>query len=178
MYKSAHEFLIFKEWIHYHIYKMIIISLFIISLILSICLIISINPISIGIIILLYALITTIIFSITTSSWLAFSIFLIYIRGILVLFSYFTAISPNIPIPSIIINLIIFIIIPFTIIISKSIFINSPIIYKNTQFIISLYINQFFYSILLLIIILLVTIIIVVKLVHLTSGPLRPFSYV
>jgi len=54
-----------------------------------------INPLSIGVSILFIALTVATLFSFTISSWLAFLIFLIYIRGMLVIFSYFVSLTPN-----------------------------------------------------------------------------------
>lgn len=53
------------------------------------------NPFSIAITILLTALITSRLYAALHSSWLSFLLFLIYVGGILVIFSYFLAITPN-----------------------------------------------------------------------------------
>lgn len=51
---------------------------------------------SIGGILLLSALISTIIITLITNSWFAFILFLIYITGLLVIFGYFLSLRPNI----------------------------------------------------------------------------------
>lgn len=149
----------------------ILISIIIVS---AFSLIIAINPISIGMLILILALSSTALFALTISSWLCFVIFLIYIRGILVLFSYFVSITPNKQLSSIIINRSIIIIVPLT-----WLTISAPnsisYIYKNNFYLISIYTKSYSVSLFIVINILLVTLIIVVKLVRIKRGPLRPF---
>nr|AOR07215.1 NADH dehydrogenase subunit 6 [Mesenchytraeus cf. gelidus SL-2017] len=53
------------------------------------------NPLTMGLLILMMALLISMIFSMSMSSWVALLIFLIYIGGMLVMFSYFVAITPN-----------------------------------------------------------------------------------
>jgi len=136
-----------------------------------------ITPITLGLNILLISIITAFLFAYTNSSWIAFLIFLIYIRGTLVIFSYFVAITPNsnlsspLHTPLIIITpfIIIFIIFNINLSINKSI--NHTII------------NTFFTklsipTLIIIALILLITIIIVVKIASINKGPLRPFNYV
>ena len=139
----------------------------------SSAILLSINPISLGIIILITALILTLIYSTILTSWVAFLIFLIYVGGILVIFAYFVALTPNqqtniITIPllltfcaSILTTLLIFNF-PAT----------SP---TNTKFIYTFYQANNIQLLLILALILLFTIIVVVKLVTNNKGPLRPF---
>jgi len=138
---------------------------------------IALNPVSLGIIVLAIALLLAITFSYSISSWVAFLIFLIYIGGILVIFSYFVAIVPNQNLSIIHIILSIALSIISLTIITKSINIKLPI---HTTFINrfnSLYTRSNIYTLILLASILLFTIIVVVKLTILTKGPLRPFIY-
>ena len=135
----------------------------------------ALNPLSIGIIILSIALLLAILYSSIISSWIGFLIFLIYIGGILVIFAYFVALTPNQQIN-------IFIIIPLSLAL-----ISIPIIIyvysitpPSSPF--SKNINTFYTlnntSILLILaIILLFTIIVVVKIVTNNKGPLRPFYH-
>ena len=133
------------------------------------------NPLSIGLAILLMALIISTIFALSITSWLAFLIFLIYIGGILVLFSYFVAITPNQTLPSSYISLILLSsILPIYIIIKRAI-INSPIFLLSNHKINILYITTTTRTLIILAIILLITIIIVVKITVNFKGPLRPF---
>jgi len=138
---------------------------------------IAINPISLGIIILLIALLLSIIFAYSISSWLAFLIFLIYIGGILVIFSYFVAIVPNqtLAIKDIITTIIISIL--SLLVINQAINIHTPIFSTSTTQLNILYIKSNALTLIILACVLLFTIIVVVKLTSLSKGPLRPFSY-
>ncbi len=71
-----------------------------VSLIISISLsmILSASPLSLGLWILILALLISFNTSISISSWFGLVIFLIYIGGMLVIFAYFSALSPNEPI--------------------------------------------------------------------------------
>ncbi len=137
-----------------------------------------INPLSMGISILFMALTVATIFSYSMSSWIAFLIFLIYIGGMLVIFSYFVSLTPNQT--TNIISIIIILISTYTILIIVFIFSNiktlSPPIYHTQANIFYLQSNT--PSLIILALILLLTIIIIVKLTINTKGPLRPFKYV
>lgn len=56
---------------------------------------ISNSPIILGLWILLLALTGSVFLSISITSWLRIFIFLIYVGGLLIIFSYFVALSPN-----------------------------------------------------------------------------------
>lgn len=145
-----------------------------VSLFTSIILIIAINPITIGVLILLIALTLAIIYGLTLSSWIAFLLFLIYVRGILVIFAYFVALSPNQQINK-------FIIIPsITFILIVTIAIIWTNIYPNITPTFQYLINTFYTNINIPILIMLATIlflaiVVVVKIVTNNKGPLRPF---
>lgn len=149
----------------------IILSTLIISISSSILL--TISPLSIGITILIIAVTLSIIFASIISSWVAFLIFLIYVRGILVIFAYFVSLIPNqsTNITSFYLPLAIIRILIITT--QESAYINN-----YTQII--KYINTF-YSInntpilIILALALLLAIIVVVKIVINNKGPLRPF---
>lgn len=147
---------------------------------LSLTLIVRPNPFSIGLLILLTALIIACIYSLTCSSWLGFLIFLIYIGGILIIFSYFLAIIPNqstiniklilLPVSTLFISLLTSI---FAFDSWTTSFTNPKLL---TEFIFSYYNHPLLIIILLT---LLFTMIIVVKICNLSKGPLRAFiSYV
>jgi len=134
------------------------------------------NPLSIGVAILCIALSVSLLFSYSISSWLAFLIFLIYVRGILVIFIYFVAVTPNQTIN--IIKILTILIITFSILFSLVIITNINPIYYNTYHIQT----NIFYLIpntpilIILATILLITIVIVVKLTINAKGPIRPFN--
>lgn len=135
-----------------------------------------INPLSIGITILFIALIVAVLFSYSISSWIAFLIFLIYVRGILVIFSYFVSLTPNQT--TNIISIILILLTSYTILYSTSFFIHINSHYSSNYL---TQINRFYLKLntpilIILAIVLLITIIIVVKLTINTKGPLRPFT--
>lgn len=154
---------------------MFITTLLFISLILTSFLIIALNPLSIGLTILILALSLTIVFGLSLTSWLAFLIFLIYIRGMLVLFSYFVSITPNQTLPSLhSIILTLSSIVPLIVLILSNI-LRIPIINNNSSINV-IYLIYNTTTLTILAIILLVAIVIVVKISIKSKGPLRPFN--
>lgn len=136
------------------------------------------TPISLGLRILIMALLLSCTFASIISSWFAFLIFLIYIGGILVMFAYFLALTPNqhnIPI----LNFPILVLSLFTLyFILNTVDIKIINIGSFLDGFIFLY-RQFNSPILILFVfILLLAIVIVVKLTYRSKGPLRPFFYV
>lgn len=134
------------------------------------------NPIQITLIIIFIALIIAGIFCTTLSSWYAFLIFLIYVGGILVIFAYFTASSPNqqyTRVKKILKRIILF----FTITILRTITINNFIVIvpsKSNQ-LMRIFTRHNIYTLILITLVLLITIVIVVKLCSRSKGPLRTF---
>lgn len=134
------------------------------------------NPISITLIIIFIALIIACTFCVNLSSWYAFLIFLIYVGGMLVIFAYFTATSPNqqkIERKKIIKTALSILLITrsFIIYINK----NTPITASKSHQLIRIFTNNNVYTLILITLILLITIIIVVKLSSRSKGPLRTF---
>jgi NADH:ubiquinone oxidoreductase subunit 6 (subunit J) len=136
------------------------------------------SPLILGISILNIALLIATIYSTLLSSWLAFLIYLIYVGGILVIFSYFLAITPNQQ--NIVRPYLIPLLSTFFIILSSTYFLDlwTPITNPSQQ-------TQILYRginstiLIILILVLLLTIIVVVKISTRTKGPLRAFmSYV
>nr|QLY90152.1 NADH dehydrogenase subunit 6 [Erpobdella testacea] len=128
--------------------------------------------------ILMMALTISWLTGILFSSWYSFLIFLIYIGGMMVMFSYFVALSPNqyMKIKSVI-----------TIMMMTMLMVSIPTYFSNNLFQLnntmkfdSLYLyNPTLMSILLfMIMMLLMMMLIVVKMVSTSKGPLRPFMYV
>jgi hypothetical protein len=143
---------------------------------LSINTLILITPLTLGINILLLSIITAFAFAFFNSSWIAFLIFLIYIRGTLVIFSYFVAITPNITIST---TFQVPLIIIFPIILTSIFYLTKPeIAHKSIILQINTFYSKFITpSLIIIAIILLFTIIVVVKISSSNKGPLRPFSY-
>lgn len=134
------------------------------------------NPFSMAINILLIALISSSMYATIHSTWLSLLIFLIYIGGILVIFSYFLAIFPNqqkfnthsITIP--IISVIIFIVI--LVMTADSWVSYSPLLHPVT---ITIFYAYNIPALIILVIILLFTMVVVIKVCKLEKGPLRSF---
>lgn len=150
-----------------------------ITIILFLALLLCSNPLTIGLTILSIALTIAIFYSLIYSSWFGLLIFIIYIRGILVIFSYFVALIPNQPLISIS-NL-------WVLTISFIIILTISKLIKSTSLIISTYSNftEIIYKpyntpiLIFLAIVLLLIMVISVKITHRSSGPLRAFiSYV
>lgn len=144
----------------------------------TIILYLSTTPIILGINILAIALLLSTTLATSISSWYAFLVFLIYIGGILVIFAYFLALSPNQQMPTT--RNIIYIIITLTTLTIVTIITKTKISIPQEMF----QDNMYLYSVstspilILLALVLLLTIVIVVKLTNRSKGPLRPFNYV
>ena len=141
----------------------------------TIFIIITNTPISTGLTILTIATATTFLFATLNSSWIAFLIFLIYISGTLIIFTYFVAIAPNkIILPNTKIPIIIYTPPLITIIcLNFNLHTNLNIFNRQT--------NTFYRKIstptlIILALTLLITIIIIVKISSSTKGPLRSFQ--
>jgi len=130
------------------------------------------NPIRLSIIIIIIATIVSIITRLNLSSWYAIILFLIYVGGLLVIFSYFVRLRSNDPI--ILKRKIHFIVIPTILYKSLNLQISSNL-YNSSQINI-LYKPINIITILLITIALLVIIIIVIKIVKSNNGPLRGFN--
>nr|QED22482.1 NADH dehydrogenase subunit 6 [Amynthas sp. SD201602-06]QED22508.1 NADH dehydrogenase subunit 6 [Amynthas sp. ZJ201507-02] len=138
----------------------------------------STTPIMLGINILAMALLLATSLSSSMSSWYAFLVFLIYIGGMLVMFAYFLALTPNQQMPTSS-NLIYLLATLTTLVIvmlitDTNIFIPQEMHQDSTY----LYCTNTAPILIILAMILLLTMVIVVKLTNRSSGPLRPFNYV
>lgn len=134
------------------------------------------NPFPIALIILLIALLSSVTYAILHSSWLAMLLFLIYVGGILVIFSYFLAVAPNQQLPktsSFLLPLFsLFTFILSSIFITDSWVIFLPAFTKLTS---TLFTCNNLPILIILVLILLFTIIVVIKACKLEKGPLRSF---
>lgn len=139
------------------------------------------TPITIGALILIQAMLVSFFFMALTSSWFRIILFIIYIGGLLVIFSYFIALGPNQHIhllPTTIFSLALFIILSLNLI---SWPIRAPIInllWKVPNPPLTIYAPENFLILILLIIVLFLALILVVKITNRSAGPLRPFNYV
>nr|YP_010614719.1 NADH dehydrogenase subunit 6 [Enchytraeus irregularis]WAS35294.1 NADH dehydrogenase subunit 6 [Enchytraeus irregularis] len=134
----------------------------------------SMNPLSMGIIILMTSLILTLVYSTMMTSWIAFLIFLIYIGGMLVMFAYFVALTPNqqMNLMTLIPLMMLFTVTFMYMTMSKM----SPTMSTlNMKYMYTFYLTNNVPLLLILALILLFTMIVVVKLVTNNKGPLRPF---
>jgi len=136
----------------------------------------AINPLTIGLLILFLALLLSITFSISMSSWVALLIFLIYIGGMLVIFSYFVAITPNQNLSTLLIIIVLSISIIALSFISFILNILPPISMEYVKQTNIIYQPYNIFSLIILALILLFTIVVVVKVSIHNKGPLRPFS--
>lgn len=150
-----------------------VITISIILLSISSTILLAISPLSIGIIILVISVMLTLIFSSLISSWIAFLIFLIYVRGILVIFAYFVSLIPNQHTNMLSLYVPFIASIILIIITSKNIFIPNQT--KTLKFINTFYSENNSSILIILAIALLLAMVVVVKIVTSNKGPLRPF---
>lgn len=138
--------------------------------------VLTLAPLTMGLWVLIIALLTAARTALSLSSWFRFIIFLIYIGGILVIFAYFTAIQPNQQLK---------IMPPLTIMLFTRILF--PIFYSSSTinsfniknwWISSIYETANAPSLIFLALALFLALIRVVKISFLRRSPLRPFSYV
>lgn len=164
-----------KNEFNSHYYNMLLTAILSAITVISTSLCLCTNPLAIGLTILTMALLLTLLFAIFISSWFAFLIFLIYIGGILVMFSYFVSISPNQVIPPILMLISWLLSSTILTLLIYTTNIQLTIIPLNQQFTATLFLPPAIPTIIILATILLLAILIVVKLTIRTKGPLRPF---
>nr|AVW86067.1 NADH dehydrogenase subunit 6 [Branchipolynoe pettiboneae] len=148
---------------------------------LSLSIIMASSPLSMGLWILLIALSASWLTSIIFNSWFAIIIFLIYIGGMLVMFAYFTALTPNQPLGMMTMwfsFLMAFIITMMLMCLSYS---SLPMMFSisfNSMLpsITSMFLPKNTFLILLLATTLFFILVAVVKISLLSKGPLRPFK--
>jgi NADH-ubiquinone oxidoreductase chain 6 len=168
-----------KNEFNSHIYNMTlwIISCSLISLFLSILL--RPNPLIMGFSILLVALTVGILYGLTISSWLAFLVFLIYVRGILVIFSYFIRLTPNQDLSSNFLLPYLSSLTLITLLTYSTTDIWTPSLSNQTNLVEYLFIHPNSIILILLTVFLFITIVVIVKTSLHSKGPLRSFiSYV
>lgn len=144
----------------------------------TIILYLSTTPIILGINILAIALLLSATLAASIRSWYAFLVFLIYVGGMLVIFAYFLALTPNQQMPTtrnIMYLLITLATLTVVALITKTKISIPQEIHQDTMY---LYSSNTASIIIMLALVLLLTIVIVVKLTSRSKGPLRPFNYV
>nr|YP_009244915.1 NADH dehydrogenase subunit 6 [Amynthas triastriatus]AMO27039.1 NADH dehydrogenase subunit 6 [Amynthas triastriatus] len=136
----------------------------------------STTPIMLGINILAMALLLSATLAASMSSWYAFLVFLIYVGGMLVMFAYFLALTPNQQMPTssniAYMSVTLITLATVAVVTETKIFFPQEM-YQDTAY---LYTLNTSLIIILLALILLLTMVIVVKLTTRSKGPLRPFN--
>nr|YP_009400209.1 NADH dehydrogenase subunit 6 [Zeylanicobdella arugamensis]AQT26247.1 NADH dehydrogenase subunit 6 [Zeylanicobdella arugamensis] len=133
------------------------------------------SPILMALNILLVSIMLAMMMSIMVSSWYAILMFLIYIGGMMIMFSYFIALTPNQTLKMksyFAINMM-----TLSLILPPMIFfMNNLNIKNNMMMCYDLYLMNMKPITMMMILILLMMLLIIVKLVKISSGPLRPFN--
>nr|YP_010282217.1 NADH dehydrogenase subunit 6 [Drupella rugosa]UHM24781.1 NADH dehydrogenase subunit 6 [Drupella rugosa] len=144
------------------------------------------QPLSLGMMIMLSTLMMCITSAITVSSWYAYILFLIYVGGLLVMFAYVAALSPNIlfgsgsPLIFFMVMLLFFLVFFYSnmfIDLSSLTFHNELSKFKFLKMYGSEIVSPQMMSILIgLAVILLINLVVVVKICYYTHASLRPFD--
>nr|BDQ44244.1 NADH dehydrogenase subunit 6 [Amynthas glaucus] len=136
----------------------------------------STTPIMLGINILTMALLMSVTLATSMSTWYAFMVFLIYIGGMMVMFGYFLALTPNQQMPTT--SSLTYMLMTMATLMTVSIATKTKVYIPHEV----RQDNMYLYSmgtapaLTLLALILLLTMVIVVKLTNRSKGPLRPFN--
>lgn len=157
---------------------MIISTILSIIVLLSSSILLAPNPITAALRLLAISIIVATTYAMTTSTWLAIIVFLVYVAGILVIFAYFVAITPNQQIMISANPILLLTIFTSSLIYSIIRLSNFTSIDKSIK-ILFIYSNNNPATLLILALVLLLTIVVVVKISRQSKGPLRSFiSYV
>jgi hypothetical protein len=135
------------------------------------------TPLLIGLWILILALVLAAWISTLSLSWFRIILFLIYVRGILVIFAYFVAITPNQTIPSKYLKTSLFFL-TLACFLTVRIQLIAPINFSNdTHFPIQQYLFTLTQRqiLIFLVVLLFLAIVLAVKISDRSQGPLRPF---
>nr|UAJ48160.1 NADH dehydrogenase subunit 6 [Metaphire posthuma] len=136
----------------------------------------STTPIMLGINILAMALLLSATLASSMSSWYAFLVFLIYVGGMLVMFAYFLALTPNQQMPAT--SNIVYLSMTVLTLTIVAFITDTKILVPQQMSQDSVYLYSMYTAPILIVLalILLLTMIIVVKLTSRSKGPLRPFN--
>lgn len=143
------------------------------------------HPLTLGFLILSVSSLARIILCKLVASWFGYSLFLVYVGGVLVIFSYVVALSPNLRgfnlnyfsvlgLSLLCINLVLVYVLDLNL--YWDFFTQSPSGGKRLWTIASLFDYRNIILMMFLLIMLLATIVIVAKICYYRSGPLRPFN--
>nr|AVW86117.1 NADH dehydrogenase subunit 6 [Melaenis sp. YZ-2018] len=148
---------------------------------LSLSLILSASPLAMGFWVLLIALSCSLFSASIFNSWFAMIIFLVYIGGMLVMFAYFTALTPNQPLGLSIMLFLSFMTFILLLFLMSGYTNIIPAILSSTPYSWSSSITIMFTSfnaslLLLLASVLFFILVAVVKITNISNGPLRPFN--
>nr|QYK19528.1 NADH dehydrogenase subunit 6 [Neoamphitrite affinis] len=135
------------------------------------------TPLSLGVIILIMSLITAAFIAVSSSTWFALILFIIYISGMLIMFSYFAAITPNQKTSAPLLIFILMFLLPTTLFLLKQTYIPHLMMmdYKTPPLLFYFMTLPQTPILLILASILLLALIFVVKIARPNYGPLRPF---
>nr|AWH98421.1 NADH dehydrogenase subunit 6 [Conus goudeyi] len=163
-------------------------SLFIIALTFSTLLILPMmsQPLSLGLVVMISTLFMCLISGMTTSAWYGYILFLIYVGGLLVMFAYVAALSPNVlfggltPIFSLILFFPLFFVFFYFCLLKDSSYLSFQSSFSKLSYL-KMYgielISPYMISILIgLGMILLINLIVVAKICYYQQASLRPFS--
>lgn len=135
------------------------------------------NPLILGMWVILLALLVALFISIIINAWFGILIFLIYVGGLIVIFSYFTALVPNQQINlRQIIKIVLISLVQFIILIGP-IYFYQPFSLTPSSPLSTLYANEHLPFLFYFALLLFFTLIAVVKVSSQDSGPLRPFKF-
>nr|UTY22721.1 NADH dehydrogenase subunit 6 [Hirudo nipponia] len=112
--------------------------------------------------------------SILFSNWFSYMIFLIYVGGMLVIFSYFVALAPNQLARLNMVVTILFVSLLILVWLTNNNM--DPYMHKYMSSFYMMYLESYYSVLILLILFLLLMMLVVVKLVSSSKGPLRPFK--
>nr|AVW86169.1 NADH dehydrogenase subunit 6 [Laetmonice producta] len=144
----------------------------------SVSMMLSTSPLILGLWVMIIALLVALICSMLTSSWFSFILFLIYIGGLLVMFAYFSALTPNQPLHISMMTLMLLLTMFSYLYVSYSMNLpnnsNLPLMMNNMTMTM-LYMPSFSALMLILGAVLFIALVAVVKVSSSYLGPLRPF---
>lgn len=136
------------------------------------------SPVLLGVWIITLAFIISLTLSALSTSWLGLIMFIIYIGGLLVIFAYFVALTPNLIIDSG--TLLVFVC--FTLLVAAMLTASTPLALKKrggmeSQAPLMNFLVANPSTVITLALVLFLALVAVVKLSSFSSGPLRPYSY-